>query len=92
MITPAYIAAHRHSIHHRAEILKSELCDCFHCLAIFTARETEDWTDWFNWIGETALCPKCDIDSVIGSPSGYPITVNFLNQLREYWFQPASSN
>ncbi len=42
MITPAYIAAHRHSIHHRAEILKSELCGCFHCLAIFTARETED--------------------------------------------------
>ena len=28
--------------------------------------------------GQTALCPRCEIDSVIGSASGYPITREFL--------------
>lgn len=34
----------------------------------------------------TALCPRCGIDSVIGSPSGYPVTPEFLGRTREHWF------
>jgi len=34
----------------------------------------------------TALCPRCGIDSVIGSASGYPITADFLLMMRKYYF------
>ena len=49
--------------------------------------EIEDWCD-SQWHpdGATALCPKCGIDSVIGDNSGYPITTEFLQQMRKRWF------
>jgi hypothetical protein len=37
-------------------------------------------------VGRTLLCPYCEIDSVIGSASGYPITREFLQQMQQYWF------
>ena len=36
--------------------------------------------------GQSALCPRCGIDSVIGADSGYPITVEFLTRMKEHWF------
>jgi hypothetical protein len=35
---------------------------------------------------DTALCPKCGIDSVIGSVSGYPIERGFLKKMHDHWF------
>jgi hypothetical protein len=62
-------------------------------LAIFTPLQIEDWVDeWdkngveINEGGQTALCPKCGIDSVIGSKSGYPITSAFLEKMHAHWF------
>lgn len=40
-------------------------------------------------IGQTAMCPYCGIDSVIGSASGFPITPEFLMRMRAYWFNAA---
>lgn len=74
--------AHEHSSKHRAEILASELCGCFYCEKTFGAQEIMDWTD----DKQTALCPKCGIDSVIGSCSGFPINKEFLHQMCEHWF------
>ena len=74
--------AHKHCSKHRAEISSSEMCGCFYCLEIFEAREIEDWTD----DGQTALCAKCGIDSVIGSSSGFPIAKEFLQEMHKYWF------
>jgi hypothetical protein len=41
-----------------------------------------------EWVDDetTLLCPFCGIDSVIGTASGYPITREFLAQMREHWF------
>jgi hypothetical protein len=36
--------------------------------------------------GQTALCPKCGIDAVIGSASGYPISREFLAEMHRHWF------
>ena len=41
-----------------------------------------EWVD----AGTTMLCPYCEIDSVIGSASGYPITAEFLDAMRRHWF------
>jgi len=74
--------AHEHSSKHRAEVLASEICGCFYCEKTFGAQEISDWID----DEQTALCPKCGIDSVIGSASGFPINKEFLHQMCEYWF------
>ncbi len=79
--------AHKHCTHHLLEIQKSESCGCFYCCSIFAPAEIHDWcdTDETN-VGQTALCPRCGIDSVIGSDSGVPINVEFLKSMKEYWF------
>ena len=76
------ISAHKHSSIHREELLASDECGCFYCLEIYPPSEISDWCD----SGQTALCPKCGIDSVIGSNSHYPINKEFLSKMRKHWF------
>jgi hypothetical protein len=87
------LLAHKHCAGHREDILSSASCGCFYCLAIFPPTEVEDWieenpdnTADITLTGQTALCPKCGIDSVIGSASGYPITADFLQRMNRHWF------
>ena len=86
MTTPDCVQAHKHSMGNRDEILSSERCGCFYCLEIFLPKEVKEWIDEKKGVGQTALCPRCGIDSVIGSRSGYPITAKFLQLMKEYWF------
>lgn len=76
------IAAHTHAMNHRGEILRSVVCGCFHCLRSFSSIQIIEWVDE----GETSLCPKCGIDSVLGSESGYPVDKDFLRRMRDHWF------
>ncbi len=75
-------AAHRHSANHRAEVVASEVCGCFYCRCTFTPVSIVEWVDH----GSTALCPRCGIDSVIGSNAGYPINAQFLGEMHRRWF------
>ncbi|PQV65522.1 hypothetical protein B1R32_101264 [Abditibacterium utsteinense] len=80
-------AAHKHSSLHRAEILGSEICGCFYCRKIFAPDKIVEWIDESkDGVGQTAMCPCCGIDSVIGSASGFPIASEFLSQMRWHWF------
>lgn len=83
----SHILAHANSSRHREQILSSELCGCFYCCAIFSPSEITKWVETQEGIGQTATCPKCRVDSVIGSASGYPITKEFLMHMMEFWFQ-----
>jgi hypothetical protein len=81
------VQAHKASIHHRAAIMRSASCGCFHCLEIFTPSDITEWTDTAEpEPRHTALCPECGIDSVLGSDSGYPITKDFLSGMKSHWF------
>lgn len=80
--TPSVHLAHKHCTKHRAEIEASAICGCFYCLRTFPPTPITEWTD----DSQTALCPKCGIDSVIGSASGYPITPEFLQSMHDHWF------
>jgi hypothetical protein len=52
-----------------------------------TANEIVDWIKEFrSGAGDTATCPDCFIDSVLGSNSTYPITLDFLTAMHERWF------
>ena len=80
-------AAHRHSIRHRLELERSDRCGCFCCGATFDVSEINEWAnDDPSRAEKTAICPRCGIDSVIGSASGFPITAEFLERMRQRWF------
>lgn len=82
-ITPeALNDAHGHSSLHRAEVVASDACACFFCLQRFVPGEITDWVD----DGETALCPRCGIDAVLGSACGFPLTPEFLRAMNDSWF------
>ncbi len=85
---PEYLeAAHKHSIFYKKEIFESNICACFSCKKTFLPTEITEWCDESNPNGSTAICPKCGIDSVLGSKSGYPVDdIEFLNEMKMYWF------
>ena len=84
-------AAHKSSIYHRDEVMRSELCGCFHCGATFSPAEITRWTDQHEPPERhTALCPRCEIDSVLGSASGFPVEGFFLEEMRRFWFSAAT--
>jgi|SRR6516165_820547 hypothetical protein len=78
-----HINAHKHCFGNREELMNSANCGCFYCVSIFPPGEIVKWVDDED---QTALCPFCGIDSVIGSASGYPITTDFLSRMRKHWF------
>lgn len=83
---------HRHSSHHRAELLTSQHCGCFYCLRIFYPADIKTWInepavgDALAASGATALCPHCGVDAVLGDRSGYPIEAEFLMCMKQRWF------
>ena len=81
-VTEDHISAHEWSSYHRETLRESDVCGCFYCLEVFPPSEIEEWT----CDDDTALCPKCGIDSVIGSVSGYPIEPEFLKKMHHQWF------
>ena len=79
--------AHKHSIHHRAEIETSQLCGCFHCRATYPPSAITEWTDTQKPKPEqTAMCPECGIDAVLGDKSGFDVEGKFLRAMQRRWF------
>jgi len=77
--------AHKSCSCHKEEILISNLCGCFYCLQTFLPSEIVEWFEENIEFGETAVCPKCGIDSVLSSE--FPITDKyFLNEMNKHWF------
>lgn len=77
-----HILAHNNSSYHRKELFASDICGCFYCLKTFNSNEIKEWID----SNDSALCPYCGIDAVIGSSSGYNIDKDFLKEMKDYWF------
>jgi NAD-dependent SIR2 family protein deacetylase len=76
------VAAHSHSRGNRAHLGESATCGCFYCLAIYPPTEIVEWIDE----GQTALCPRCGIDSVLAEGSGCPMSPAFLEKMHARWF------
>jgi hypothetical protein len=73
--------AHKKSFFNRHEIEQSQICACFNCIRVFHPAKIE------RWIGETAVCPICNVDSVIPSKSGLPVlNIKFLGVMNQRYF------
>lgn len=75
-------AAYTHTIRNRAELRISANCSCIACQTIFSANEIDSWIDG----GETAICPYCGTDAVIGDASGYEMSASFLQEMNVKYF------
>ncbi len=82
MIPEDLKAAHKHCFKNRAEIESSADCGCFYCGRTFSAAEITDWID----DGQTALCPHCGIDAVLGSQTGLAINKELSDEMNHCWF------
>lgn len=87
-------AAHKHCFKNIKAVTSSEICGCFHCLKIFNPKEIKlgyheiksQFVKNPTFDDCTAFCPYCEVDSVLASSSGYPITKEFLKQMQIRWF------
>lgn len=80
--------AHEYA-HNNMEALKSDtVCGCFSCCKIFHPSEIREYLIEDNPCDGkgTAICPYCEIDSVIDESSGFPIIQWFLRKMEQYWF------
>jgi len=83
-IPKKYRDAHRHCTRNKEEIANSNQCGCFYCQRIFDPSEINGWVDSKE---TTAICPYCNIDSVIGSASKLPYgDADFLTEMHKWWF------
>ena len=76
------IKLHKCEIYNREKIENTDLCGCFYCKKTFQPNEIKQWTDE----GQTAICPKCGVDSIIYNNSEYIITQEDLEILNKYYF------
>ena len=78
------------AIHNKNSLLTSTWAGCYYCLNVFSINTIQEFVDLEE---DTALCPKCGIDAVVGDVTGYPVTdKGFLYEMHCYGFQnPAQS-
>ncbi len=77
-----FVEAHKHASRHRVEIEASARCACFFCFRTFPATAIKAWID----AKQTALCPACGVDSVLGSASPHRLDDAFLRQMHQHFF------
>ena len=68
----------------KEQIQQSEMCGCFSCKNRFYSYQIDHWI--LTEEGDTALCPYCYIEAVLGEKSGHPITDEFLTAMNELWY------
>ena len=74
--------AYSHASNHRGEIEASTQAGCFHCLAVFPAKQIVNWVDG----GATGLCPRCGVDALIGDKVLVTVRRGFLERMQARWF------
>ena len=84
------IEYHRLSDHHKTQLETSEKCGCFYCKEIFNPKEIESWCDEADAEECTAICPYCNIDSILPESSlnelGAKLDKKLLKFMSELWF------
>jgi hypothetical protein len=89
------LAAYRYTSNNWGSIQGSKVCGCCNCVEVFAADEIVAWTglDVHNVDDpkavekQTAMCPRCGSEAVLGDKTGYPIDAQFLGRMNEAWFQ-----
>jgi hypothetical protein len=89
------LAAYHYLSKNWVHIQGSTNCGCCSCLETFAPDAIIAWTglDMSNFNdpaaanSQTAMCPRCGSESVLGDKTGFPVSQNFLVRMNEAWFQ-----
>jgi hypothetical protein len=89
------LAAYRYTTNNWAQIEASRLCGCCNCVQTFLPEEIVAWSgltvdnfeDEAAVNNQTAVCPRCGTEAVLGDKAGFPINATFLTRMNEAWFQ-----
>lgn len=73
---------HSYSSHNNKLVNNADKCYCFYCMSGFDSIEIDSYIDE----GQTALCPKCGIDSVIPDNIDEEINEAIILDMNRYWF------
>lgn len=73
--------ASKAAYNNRETIGKATVCGCYYCLQEFPPQDVNEWTS-----DDSALCPRCGIDSVIPDTSGLPLDRASLQAMHARWF------
>jgi hypothetical protein len=77
---------HKHSIKNKVEVLNSVKCACFHCFRIYESVAVDTFLQE-NDGQETALCPTCITDTIIGDASGFNLTDEMIDALANQYLR-----
>lgn len=77
-----YVAAKEQASRHRAHLEASGRCACFFCFKKFATSEIKAWVD----SNQTALCPHCGLDSVLGDAAEQRIDDTFLRKMHQHYY------
>lgn len=50
---------------HREQLLASDVAACYYCFSEFPPSAADEWCDGDDQ-DQTALCPRCGVDAVVG--------------------------
>lgn len=74
--------ANEFSMKNKKQLEKSETCGCFGCVKVFNPAEVTE----FITGEDTAVCPYCGTDSVLGDYSGFPVNEEFMQEMNDEMF------
>ena len=79
---------HTHSTANREEVEASSRCACFYCQEVFRATEVKDYiVEPSMDYRETALCPRCGADTILGDAAGIPFYKELIEKLHRHYFE-----
>ena len=79
---------HTHCTANRKEVEASSRCACFYCQEVYCASEVYDFiVEPSLDFKETALCPRCGVDTVIGDATGIPFYKELMEKLHQHYFE-----
>ena len=89
------LVAYRFLTSNWQQVQASTMCGCCNCMLTFAPAEIVAWTGLsFEDVDneeaikkQTALCPHCGSESVLGNGAGFSVDPDFLSQMNEAWFQ-----
>lgn len=73
---------HAYSYNNKEKIMHSGKCYCFYCKKEMEAKEINKYID----NDSTALCPYCEIDSIIPDSIDENINSSIIDEMNKYWF------
>ena len=73
---------HAYSSHNKKLIDTADKCYCFYCKSSMQKDEIKNYID----DGQTALCPKCEIDAIIPDSIDDTVDEQMISEMNEYWF------